>query len=36
VQGVPKTVVNDTVELVGAVPEEDFVAAVLRGAGVPA
>jgi hypothetical protein len=36
VQGVPKTVVNDAVELVGAVPEDAFVAEVLRGAGVPA
>jgi predicted DsbA family dithiol-disulfide isomerase len=35
VQGVPKTVVNGTIEFVGAVPEDDFVAAVLRGAGVP-
>ncbi len=34
--GVPKTVVNDTVEIVGAVPEEDFVAEVLRAAGTPA
>ena len=34
VMGVPKTIVNETVELVGAVPEETFVAHVLRGAGV--
>ena len=26
--GVPKTVINDTVELMGAAPEDDFVAAV--------
>ena len=31
VTGVPKTVVNDTVEIMGAVPEDEFVrAAVLR------
>ncbi len=34
VMGVPKTVVNDAVEFVGAVPEDEFVAQVLRGAGV--
>ncbi len=33
--GVPKTVVNERVEIVGAVPEDDFVAEVLRAAGVP-
>jgi hypothetical protein len=32
--GVPKTVVNDRVEVVGALPEAEFVAEVLRGAGV--
>jgi hypothetical protein len=31
---VPKTIVNETVEFVGAVPEAEFVAQVLRGAGV--
>ncbi|MBZ5535830.1 MAG: thioredoxin family protein [Acidobacteriia bacterium] len=31
VRGVPKTVVNDTVEFVGALPEAEFVAQVLRG-----
>ncbi|BDG05914.1 hypothetical protein AMOR_49100 [Anaeromyxobacter oryzae] len=36
VMGVPKTIVNDAVEFVGAVPEDEFVAHVLRGAGVPA
>jgi hypothetical protein len=36
VMGVPKTIVNDAVEIVGAVPEEELVAEVLRGAGVPA
>ncbi len=34
VMGVPKTVVNDTVEFVGAVPEDEFVAHVLEAAGV--
>jgi hypothetical protein len=34
--GVPKTVVNDAVEIVGAVPEDDLVAEVLRAAGVAA
>ena len=28
VSGVPKTVINDRVEFVGAVPEEQFVAAI--------
>jgi hypothetical protein len=32
--GVPKTVVNDAVELVGAVPEDELVAHVLAAAGV--
>jgi len=36
VQGVPKTVVNDAVEFVGALPEDEFVAQVLRGAGLAA
>lgn len=31
VRGVPKTVVNDTVEFVGALPEAEFVAQVLKG-----
>jgi hypothetical protein len=31
---VPKTIVNEAVEFVGALPEEQFVAEVLRGAGV--
>ena len=34
VMGVPKTVVNDAVEFVGAVPEDEFVRHVLEGAGV--
>jgi hypothetical protein len=34
--GVPKTIVNETVEFLGAVPEDEFVAQVLRAAGVPA
>ncbi len=36
VMGVPKTVVNDTVEIVGAVPEEQLISEVLRAAGVAA
>ncbi len=36
VMGVPKTVVDDTEEFVGALPEEEFVATVVRAAGVPA
>ncbi len=36
VMGVPKTVVNETVEFVGAVPEEEFVRHVLEAAGAPA
>lgn len=28
VNGVPKTVINDTVELLGAAPEDDFIAAI--------
>ncbi len=35
VMGVPKTIVNDSVEFVGAVPEDEFVRQVLEGAGVP-
>jgi predicted DsbA family dithiol-disulfide isomerase len=34
VSGVPKTIVNDKVEFVGAVPEEHFVAAIQQAAGV--
>jgi hypothetical protein len=30
VSGVPKTIVNDTVEILGALPEEDFVRAALQ------
>ena len=30
VRGVPKTVINDTVEFVGNVPDETFIAHVLR------
>ena len=36
VRGVPHTVVNRRSSFVGALPEPDFVAAVLEGAGVPA
>jgi thioredoxin-like negative regulator of GroEL len=35
VRGVPHTVVNRAGAFVGALPERDFVAAVLEGAGVP-
>lgn len=34
VMGVPKTIVNETVEFVGAVPEDEFVRHVLEAAGV--
>jgi hypothetical protein len=30
VSGVPKTVVNDTIEVLGGLPEAEFVAAVLQ------
>jgi hypothetical protein len=33
---VPKTVVNGTAEVLGAVPEDEFVRHVLEGAGLPA
>ncbi len=33
VMGVPKTVINDTVEVMGAVPEERFLDSVLAAAG---
>jgi predicted DsbA family dithiol-disulfide isomerase len=36
VQGVPRTIVNDQGAFVGALPEEQFVAAVMQLAGVPA
>jgi len=35
VRGVPHTVVNRMAAFVGALPERDFVAAVLEGAGIP-
>ena len=35
VRGVPHTVINRRSSFVGALPEPDFVAAVLEGAGVP-
>ena len=35
VRGVPHTVVNRSGAFVGALPERDFVAAVLAGAGLP-
>ena len=34
VRGVPHTVINRKASFVGALPESDFVAAVLEGAGV--
>jgi predicted DsbA family dithiol-disulfide isomerase len=36
VSGVPKIVINDRVELLGAYPEPQFLEAVLRGATEPA
>lgn len=33
VRGVPKTVVNQVVQFVGAVPEDTFIAKVLQAAG---
>jgi predicted DsbA family dithiol-disulfide isomerase len=36
VSGVPKIVINDRVELLGAYPEPQFLEAVLRGATDPA
>ena len=35
VRGVPHTVINRKSAFVGALPEREFVAAVLEGAGVP-
>lgn len=35
VRGVPKTVINDKVEVVGAVPEEAFLAHVLKALSKP-
>ncbi len=35
VMGVPKTVIDDRVEFVGAVPEDEFVAQVLEAARLP-
>jgi hypothetical protein len=35
VSGVPKTVVNDTIEVLGGLPEPDFVDAVLQKPDVP-
>ena len=34
VSGVPKTIINDRVEFVGAVPEAHFVAAIQKACGV--
>ena len=36
VRGVPKTVINDHTEFVGAVPDEMFVDAILESLGKPA
>jgi predicted DsbA family dithiol-disulfide isomerase len=35
VMGVPKVVINDRVQFEGAVPEEDFLGAVLQAVSVP-
>ena len=35
VMGVPKTVINETAEFVGAVPDEMFVDAILESLGKP-
>ena len=35
VTGVPKTIVNETIEIMGAVPEAQFVEAALAEAGAP-
>ena len=34
VSGVPKTIINDAVEFVGAVPEQHFLAAIKQAMGV--
>jgi hypothetical protein len=36
VTGVPKTIVNETIEILGALPELDFVRAALGPADTPA
>lgn len=33
VTGVPKTIVNDDIEILGGLPEADFIAAALQNAG---
>jgi glutaredoxin-like protein len=33
VNGVPKTVINDRMEIMGAAPEEDFIAAIISASG---
>ena len=35
VSGVPKTMVNDTVEILGAVPEDDFVRSAVGAVATP-
>jgi len=32
VNGVPKTIINDTMEIMGAAPEREFIAAIARAA----
>jgi hypothetical protein len=36
VMAVPKIVINDRVQFEGAIPEKDFLSAVLQAAGTPA
>ena len=33
VSGVPKTIVNETIEILGGIPEDEFVRAALEGDG---
>ena len=35
VSGVPKTIVNETIEILGGLPEADFVEAVLQPSDAP-
>lgn len=35
VTGVPKTIVNDTIEVLGALPEPDFIETALRSPDTP-
>jgi predicted DsbA family dithiol-disulfide isomerase len=36
VSGVPKTVVNDDIEILGALPQDDYVQQALAGVSAPA